>query len=267
VRGGGEVAEFRSNARRAIIARRPSFSASLRARCAAGAYLGMRVEANAMRLGSIVVGTVMASLVAASLASSAETGPEPWKKASPGTPAFLGDDGGGVNTATVCDTADRYRDWLSGQHPPGCQTFQHDLPVVIEVVTYDPVRDRRADVGLPIAKIHIPSQNFVGYLQLLMLHPVVPSGTVVRFRKTGNETIALYPSAAIDDEKGIDLGSQVSASVVSYDPSKDDEFDLHVTILDGDHKGQTGWMLAFGGDGEDGVPIEQFSRAVLSERR
>jgi hypothetical protein len=36
-----------------------------------------------------------------------------WRKALLGTrDAYLGDDGGGVNTATVCDTADRYRDWL-----------------------------------------------------------------------------------------------------------------------------------------------------------
>ncbi len=49
--------------------------------------------------------------------------------------AFLGDDGGGVETRTVCGTADRYRDWLEGEHPSGCHTFQRELPVIIEVVT------------------------------------------------------------------------------------------------------------------------------------
>lgn len=56
-----------------------------------------------------------------------------WKKALPGTHAFLGDDGGQTNTATVCDTADRYRDWLKMESAPGCQAFQHGLEIVIEV--------------------------------------------------------------------------------------------------------------------------------------
>jgi hypothetical protein len=60
-----------------------------------------------------------------------------WKNHIVGTYAFLGDYGGGANTATVCDTADRYRDWLKMESAPGCQTFQSDLPIVIEVVLLD----------------------------------------------------------------------------------------------------------------------------------
>jgi hypothetical protein len=56
-----------------------------------------------------------------------------------GTHAFLGDDGGGVNTATECDTADRFRDWLNMESAPGCQTFQQDLPIVIESYCWTPL--------------------------------------------------------------------------------------------------------------------------------
>jgi hypothetical protein len=91
--------------------------------------------------------------------------------------------------------------------------------VTIEVVTYDPVADRQSDVGLPIAKVHIPSQKFIGYLQLLDLHPVVPPGEVIQFKRDGNETFELYPSALIlqGNKHGVDLGARVSATVIEYD--------------------------------------------------
>ncbi len=218
------------------------------------------------------VGAVAASITLASIASGAAKDVPAWKDAAPGTQAFLGDDGGGVNTVTVCDTVDRFRDWLNSEHPPGCQTFQHDLPTTIEVVIFDPVQDTvklSADpVGLPLVKVRIPSRNFIGYLQLLALHPVIPSGTVVHFKKSGNETFELFPTPKISsgkDDKGLDLGDSFSAKLLKYDPSKDDEWDFYVTILDGKYAGHSGWMLSFGADGDDGAPIDQFSQAVIGK--
>jgi hypothetical protein len=63
----------------------------------------------------------------ASIAIGAEGDSPAWKKPAPGTHAFLGDDGGGVDTATVCGTADHFRDWLRREHPGDCQTFQYGL--------------------------------------------------------------------------------------------------------------------------------------------
>jgi hypothetical protein len=54
------------------------------------------------------IATVSAIITFASIGYAAEAEVPAWKKATPGTHAFLGDDGGGVNTATVCDTADRW---------------------------------------------------------------------------------------------------------------------------------------------------------------
>ena len=74
----------------------------------------------------------------------------------------------------------------------------------------------------------------------------------------------MHAKSAIDNDKGIDLGEQVSALVISYDPSKDDDWDMHVTIIDGKYAGQSGWMLlSLGAEGDDGTPIDQFSRAVI----
>ena len=173
---------------------------------------------------------------------------------------------------TVCDTADRYRDWLNSEHPPGCQTFQHDLPAIIEVVIFDPVQDTvkmPEPVALPLVKVHIPSGNIIGYLQLLCLHPVIPSGTVVHFKKIGNKSIQLFSISKINSSKikGLDLGDEVSAKVIEYNPSSDDDWDLNVTIRDGKYAGRSGWMLSSDAKGEDGTPIDQFSEAVISDER
>jgi hypothetical protein len=216
-----------------------------------------------------VAGATAAAVAFRAPSFGAQQGGLAWKEPVPGARAYLGDDGGGVNTVTVCETADRFRDWLEGEHPLGCQTFQHDLPTIIEIVTYDPVADRQGDVGLPIAKVHIPSRQFVGYLRLLALHPIVPSGAVIHFKRVGNESFELFPIETIgsDKERGTDLGHEVSAKVIRYDPSADDKWDLHVTILDGPRAGESGWMLSFGADSDDGKPMDRFDGAVIEEKR
>lgn len=218
-------------------------------------------------LNYVLIATVSAMTGIVSIAHGAAAEVPQWQKAMPGTHAYLGDDGGGVNTATVCDTADHYRDWLQYEHPSGCQTFQHDLPVTIEVVTLDPVADDVAgQYYRPIAKVHIPSQNFIGYLNLLGMHPVIPPGTIVQYKRLGNDRLLLFPSPKIPangNDGGVDLGESVSAKVLSYDPASDDNFDLHLQVVDGVHAGQEGWMLALGGVAQDGVPIDQFDKAVI----
>jgi hypothetical protein len=212
------------------------------------------------------IATISAIITLASVGYAAEAEVPAWKKATPGTRAFLGDDGGGVNTATVCDTADHYRDWLQYEHPSGCRTLQHDLHVVIEAVTLDPVRDEVAEEYYrPIAKVHIPSRNFIGYLTLDGLHPIIPPGTVVQYKKLGDERLLLFPSPkpSTNNEGAIDLGQSVSAKVLSYDPTNDDGFDTNLQIIDGPHAGETGWMLASSADGQDGVPIHLFDKAVI----
>ena len=194
-----------------------------------------------------------------------------WKKAAPGTAAYLGDDGGGVDTLTVCDTADHYRDWLNYEHPAGCQTFQSGLRATIEVVVFDPAEDTirtSSDViSYPLVKIQIPARHFIGYLRLDTLHPIIPSGTIVHGKKIGEGSLQMYSDATIkDDDKGLDLGDEFSAKVIKYDPTKEDQYDLHVTILDGVHAGQSGWMLGSFLEDDRGELVDQFSKATAWEK-
>jgi hypothetical protein len=190
-----------------------------------------------------------------------------WKKALPGTHAFLGDDGGQTNTATVCDTADRYRDWLKMESAPGCQAFQHGLEIVIEVVLLDPVKDTTGSTWLPLAKINIPSRNFTGYTQLLGLHPKVPTGTRIHFTSTQGDSERLYKTADMDEKDSLDLGPEVSATVLSYDPTDEDKLALYVSINEGPHKGQKGWMLSFLEKTDDGEIMNQFEKAVIENKQ
>ena len=66
------------------------------------------------------------------------------------------------------------------------------------------------------------------------------------------------------EDEGLDLGAQVSAMVIKYDPANDEELEFYVEVLDGSHAGQKGWIIdGFSCDGEDGILISQFSKAVL----
>jgi hypothetical protein len=83
---------------------------------------------------------------------------------------------------------------------------------------------------------------------------------------TEGGNLKLYATSKMKDE-GLDLGDRVSASVIKYDPSNDEELEFYVEVLDGSHAGQKGWMIdAFSCDGEDGMLISQFSNAVVLPR-
>lgn len=123
-----------------------------------------------------------------------------------------------------------------------------------------------------IANILIPSEQFVGYVQVRQLHPQIPSDTIIHFKKIGNETFELHESFKLNyDQHGVDLGARIdlgdrfSAKVVKYDPTNDYDFDLELTIMDGDHSGQSGWMNLplVSADADDGHSIGQFTNAVV----
>jgi hypothetical protein len=177
---------------------------------------------------------------------------------------------GGVDTLTVCDTADQYRDWLKYEHPEGCQTFQSGLRATIEVVVYDPAKDTirtsSEAISYPLVKIQIPARHFIGYLRLDGLHPIIPSGLIVHGKRVGNSSLKLYSGATIrDDDKGLDLGQEFSAKVIKFDPTKGDQWDLQVTILDGLNAGKSGWMLSDFLEDSRGELVNQFSKATVWE--
>ena len=183
-----------------------------------------------------------------------------WKKPTPGTVAILGDDGGGKETATVCDTISHYIDFSRDKNPPGCKQFQHGLEVIIRGLVYDVTSD-----DLPLVRILIPSQKFTGFLELFGgTHPKIPQGTPVHLQRRGNDTLRLAASRDADFDAGPDLGDQANAKVIRYDPSTDDR-DLYVTIIDGPLAGKSGWIFSLEGDGDDGKPLDEFEFSILDK--
>ena len=200
----------------------------------------------------------------------------PWKRPLPGTRAFLGDDGGGENFATVCGTAADYREWLNYGHPPGCRRFHRGLPVVIQGVLYDARKDRSPGTRtwLPLVKISIPSAGMTGYVQLLGgLHPSIPrgavvhlQGAVVHLQKEGTDVPHLAPSRYAPLDGGVDLGDYATGNVIRYDPSTSGR-ELFVVITDGAFAHRRGWVFTLGAESGDGEPVSVFDQSVLKVPR
>ncbi len=91
----------------------------------------------------------------------------------------------------------------------------------------------------PLVKIKILSRNFTGYCNLDILHPVVPVGTKIHIAPTSNDdSNILYKTAAVDEKQSVELGPEVSATVLSYDPTDDDKLELYVRVDEGPPKGK-----------------------------
>jgi len=104
------------------------------------------------RLRGLLAGAAAAVIVGAPIAAGAEMDAPSWKKAGPGVRAFLGEDGEGDwagESVTVCNTADRYRQWLVSKHSSGCRKFRRGLKAIVEEMIFDPRQDT-IDVGGPI---------------------------------------------------------------------------------------------------------------------
>lgn len=187
-----------------------------------------------------------------------------WKQPLNGTTAFLGDDGGGVDTATVCDTAEHAEAWVNYGNPPGCESFPRGLKVIVKGLLLDPPGTDPSDKTIyPLVRIKIPSVDYAGYVQLFWgIHPMIPKGTTVHLRQDGADTLRLATSQNADSESGQNLGQKATAKVLRYDPSATG-FNLYVEILDGKYAGSTGWVLTMDAAGDDGEPPDIFAQSIV----
>jgi hypothetical protein len=191
------------------------------------------------------------------------TGPPAWRKPTPGSSAFLGDDGGDTSTKTVCDTADHYRRWINSENTRGCRAVARGTRATILAVEYDQPRD----LGLPIAKIKILEKGWVGYSALLGLYPAIPRGAPIHLRHEGGGTLRLAETADAELEAGLDLGDNVNlaATVLKYVPSSRFDRDLFVTITEGEYSGRRGWVFSdFDTLTEDGSPTSDFAGSIIN---
>jgi hypothetical protein len=181
-----------------------------------------------------------------------------WKEPLPGTAAVLGDDGGGRDTVTVCDTVAKFKQWRDYvDNVAGCHSLPAGLPIVLGPMADDP--SPPLTLSEPLVKVIIPSRhNYSGYAQLFgQVHPYIPKGTVVHFEGRENGTLYLAPSRDADLFAGPVLGEPVSATVLQYDPSSDGG-NLYLQINDGKFAGQKGWILTSDALSEDGEPVDMF---------
>jgi hypothetical protein len=182
-----------------------------------------------------------------------------WMQPTPGRAAYLGDDGGGASTATVCSTADHYRDWVKSNPSGGCTSYIHGTRIVIEQVIFDPAKDTAGEYQMPLVRIHSADGTWRGYTQLQGLHPLIPKGIIVYFKRVGNGSIQLDTTQQAND--GPDLGDRVTAKLVRYDPATGDA-DLYVTLLDGQYAGKSGWMYSLEAWDANGASLGTFAQAV-----
>ena len=126
-----------------------------------------------------------------------------WRQPLPGTAAILGDDGGGEDQATVCDTIAHWRAMLAAPFPDaadGCARYPRGLAVVIEGVAFDPASDTipSTTMGLPLVNIRIPAKRVQGYVEMAGgIHPVIPPGMLVHLK--ADSTIRLAPAQEFRD--------------------------------------------------------------------
>jgi hypothetical protein len=189
-----------------------------------------------------------------------------WRNPVKGTHATLGDDGGGSDKATVCQTTDEYSDFLKGDPGytvPGCKEFERGLPVTIIGVDFDKTRDAASgsSSGEPLVQISIPSKKWVGYVQLLGgIHPIIPVGTKIHLKRDGNATINLAAKFDADYGSGPDLGEHVTVKMIRSAPDYDM---IYVSVIDGPFAGKTGWVLRDGTD-DAGDYVSLFDGAVVA---
>lgn len=174
-----------------------------------------------------------------------------WRNPLPGTAGFLGTDGGGSDTATVCDSIQHWHEWLDAPFPEavdGCSNLPMGLPVVIRGLASDEdsATAKSTTTVQPLVEISIPSKGVDGWVPLLGgVRPVVPTGTAGYFKQEGNEILRLAPAQDSNDDVGSLLGATGSLTVLRYDP-KTDARSLYVKITSGLASGQSGWIDGLG---------------------
>ena len=160
-----------------------------------------------------------------------------WRQARPGASAFL-------RGNAICDTEGHLLDWESARSEVGCHPSEAGMRATIEVIFDTPLF---YSVG-----IYIWSQKLAAYTLLTNLQPVIPEGTILRgVVSDPKDEISgcgrLFPKAKVPEigtpaaKENLNPGGAFLAKVIEHDRSHQDEFPLHITIVDGEFDGQTGW--------------------------
>ena len=174
-----------------------------------------------------------------------------WDRLRVGLRVYTGDDGGDATTQTVCASLAAYLASIDDSNTPHCLHVKRGLSATVETIIPSKSSDSDAGFRAPHVQLRGSDGTWSGYTTVVPLQPAIPIGTVLVMKKDGNATVNLAPRQGSDLNAGPDLGDTVTVKVLHYYPDTGDR-PLYVTVLDGEHAGQNGWMFANEAETPDG---------------
>jgi hypothetical protein len=142
---------------------------------------------------------------------------------------------GGADTVsgqTVCPSlADIYVEPRADQ----CRVIAPGTPAIVDaIIPCSETNLGSADASARV-RLHAADGSWSGFADAELLQPSIPVGTVIELDRDWAAPLGM------DDDSGAQttIGDEALVKVLRYDPRRDAS--LYVKIIDGTHRGQTGW--------------------------
>lgn len=173
---------------------------------------------------------------------------ETWSRLHVGMNVFTGDEGN-ASGQTVCPTLAAS---LDEQNIGLCRHVAPATAAVVDAII--PCKKTDPDWGYesPRVRIHAADGSWAGFTDAGMLQPKIPVGTLIEMARDWDSPVVM------NDDRGRQtiIGDEAMVKVLRYDPKRN--VSLYVSILDGAHRGETGWMYIQGVD-TGGVALGEYS--------
>jgi hypothetical protein len=188
-----------------------------------------------LEIGKLVLTTALFLFGATATCIAQQEEAPIWRQARPGASAFLREN-------AICDTEGHLLGWESARSQVGCHPSQSGMRATIEAIFDTPL--------FYYVRINISSQKLVAYTLLTNLQPIIPPGKIllgVASDDPDSSCGKLFPRAKAPEirspaaKENLNLGGAFLAKVIEHDRSHQDDFPLHITIVDGEFDGRTGW--------------------------
>jgi hypothetical protein len=178
-----------------------------------------------------------------------------WLRLRVGVKVYVGDDGADMTTQTICSTLAAYLATINNKDAAQCLHVKRGSPAIVETIIPSKSSDADAAFGAPHVQIRSADGSWAGFTSALLLQPVIPLGTTIVMQTLSDDVkVNLAPRQDSEIDSGPTLDRDVTVKLLRYYPDTGDR-PLYVTVLDGEHAGQKGWIDALSGKTTDGVSI------------
>jgi hypothetical protein len=145
---------------------------------------------------------------------------------------------------TVCPTLATL---LAGQLSDQCQTISFGAPAIVDAIIPCKRTDPTWGYESPHVRLHATDGSWAGFTRAANLQPDIPVGTLIELARLGDAPLTM------DGDHGTHtaIGDRAMVKLLRYDPRKEES--LYVEILNGEHRGQRGWMWS--GEADTGGTI------------